>query len=120
MSGHRFVRPGQVAPDRPAPDACMECGQPEAGHRPEGADQRVTVARETLAWYDRGQWSDPLNVTGHLAATVRSLLEVISEDEADAGKLAEIRAILGAFDWEHDDRQYALEKIERIITGDDR
>ena len=34
MSGHRFVRPGQVAPDRPAPDACMECGRAEAGHRP--------------------------------------------------------------------------------------
>jgi hypothetical protein len=29
---HRFVRPGQVAPDRPARDACMECGQPRADH----------------------------------------------------------------------------------------
>jgi len=26
--------------------------------------------------------------------------------------------VLAAFDWEHDDRQYALERIERIIlTG---
>jgi hypothetical protein len=31
-AAHSFVRPGQVAADRPAPDACMECGQPEAGH----------------------------------------------------------------------------------------
>jgi hypothetical protein len=29
---HRFVRPGQVAPDRPAPDACMTCGLPEPDH----------------------------------------------------------------------------------------
>ena len=27
-----FVRPGQVAPDRPAPDACMRCGRPEGVH----------------------------------------------------------------------------------------
>lgn len=29
---HRFIRPGQVAPDRPAPDRCTECGRPEAEH----------------------------------------------------------------------------------------
>ncbi len=27
-----FVRPGQVAPNRPAPDACMRCGRPEIDH----------------------------------------------------------------------------------------
>jgi hypothetical protein len=27
-----FVRPGQVAPDRPAPDACMRCGRAESDH----------------------------------------------------------------------------------------
>jgi len=27
-----FVRPGQVAPDRAAPDACMRCGRPEKDH----------------------------------------------------------------------------------------
>lgn len=32
-SDHPFVRPGQVAPDRPAPDACMVRAQPEAAHR---------------------------------------------------------------------------------------
>ncbi len=30
---HRFIRPGQVAPDRPAPGRCMRCGRPEADHR---------------------------------------------------------------------------------------
>ncbi len=34
MSGHQFTRPGQVEPGRPAPDACMVCGQPETAHRP--------------------------------------------------------------------------------------
>lgn len=27
-----FVRPGQVAPDRPAPDPCMRWGRPESDH----------------------------------------------------------------------------------------
>ena len=30
--GHAFARPGQVSPDQPAPDKCMECGRPEAEH----------------------------------------------------------------------------------------
>jgi hypothetical protein len=34
--------------------------------------------------------------------------------DPDAGKLAEIRAVLAGFDWEFDDRQLALERIERI------
>jgi len=58
-----------------------------------------------------------INVIGHLAAAVRSLLEVIDESEGDAGQLAEVRAVLDGFDWERDDRQYALEKIEQIVTG---
>jgi hypothetical protein len=31
--------------------------------------------------------------------------------------LKEIRALLAAFDWEHDDRQYALERIDTIVSG---
>jgi hypothetical protein len=30
---HRFIRPGQAAPGRPAPDHCTRCGRPEADHR---------------------------------------------------------------------------------------
>jgi hypothetical protein len=29
---HVFVRPGQIDPGHPAPDACVFCGQPEAAH----------------------------------------------------------------------------------------
>jgi hypothetical protein len=32
-------------------------------------------------------------------------------------RLNEIRSILAGFDWEHDDRQLALEAIERIAFG---
>ena len=38
---------------------------------------------------------------------------------AEARMVGEVRAVLAAFDWEHDDRQYALEAIERIVSGDD-
>jgi hypothetical protein len=40
-------------------------------------DQRVKHARKILAAYDQGKWTDPVNVTGHLAAAARMLLEVI-------------------------------------------
>jgi hypothetical protein len=36
----------------------------------------------------------------------------------EARQLAEIRAVLDAFDWEHDDRQYALERIDQITEGE--
>jgi hypothetical protein len=47
------------------------------------------------------------------------VLDVIGQaaSEPEAGKLAGIRAVLAAFDWEFDDRQLALEHIERIAGG---
>lgn len=38
--------------------------------------------------------------------------------EDAAAKLAEIRLVLDAFDWETDDRQYALEQIAQIADRD--
>jgi hypothetical protein len=35
----------------------------------------------------------------------------------DTRRLDTIRGVLSRFDWEHDDRQYALETIERIVDG---
>ena len=35
----------------------------------------------------------------------------------DTQRLDRIRVVLAKFDWEHDDRQYALEAIERIVEG---
>lgn len=36
----------------------------------------------------------------------------------DSAKLAAVRSLLSAFDWERDDRQYALEEIDRIVMED--
>ena len=38
--------------------------------------------------------------------------------DAEARIAGEVRAVLAAFDWEHDDRQLTLEAIERIVDGD--
>jgi hypothetical protein len=35
----------------------------------------------------------------------------------DTAMIARIRAVLTAFDWEHDDRQYALEEIDLIVNA---
>src|SRR5207247_1387990 len=35
----------------------------------------------------------------------------------DTRRLDRIRVVLAEFDWEHDDRQFALEAIERIVEG---
>jgi hypothetical protein len=40
-------------------------------------------------------------------------------NEDAAAKLDQVRAVLSAFDWEFDDRQLALEEIERIVTAED-
>ncbi len=60
---HPFVRPGQVAPGRAVPDACVKCGQPEEWmrHYADIADSdtshlelRVTLLEEALvSWRAR-------------------------------------------------------------------
>ena len=63
----------------------------------------------------RAVWS------GRLAAMLASVLGALDAADrnapslADESRLAEVRALLAAFDWETDDRQYALEQIDRII-----
>ena len=84
-------------------------------------DQRITLAREYLA-AARGRdinHMPPSRLAAELAETRRQLGQALAAaaDLTDAaGQLAEIRAVLDAFDWEHSDRQYALEKIERLAS----
>lgn len=52
-----------------------------------------------------------------LRRLLASVLAVLAERQTEARQLAEIRAVLAGFDWEFDDRQLALEHIERIVTG---
>jgi hypothetical protein len=91
------------------------------------ADQRVTNAREYIGYARHIKVADlPYPALMRLAAELRrqlgQVLDVVTETEADPaeGRLAAIRAVFARFDWEFDDRQYALEEIERIAGGDDQ
>ena len=44
------------------------------------------------------------------------VLAVPDDGDQAAGDQIEIRAVLGAFDWETGDRQYALEEIDAIVN----
>ena len=90
---------------------------------------RRAAAASVLADYNRELRTAPLSRPPgrewmlRLATELESLLTALDDGDAvseDAGKLAAIRAVLAAFDWEHDERQYALEEIERIAAGGDR
>jgi hypothetical protein len=48
------------------------------------------------------------------------LAERQAERQDESRQLAEVRQLLAAFDWEFHDRQFALEAIERIVTGGER
>ena len=105
-----------------------------------GAEQaaRRTAAMAALADFRReevsGQPVPWAMWAGRLAAaldsvlatppTVQEMREIFFPEDPEgrqaqdeAGKLAEIRAVLAAFDWEFDDRQLALEHIERIVEA---
>jgi hypothetical protein len=53
----------------------------------------------------------------HLLGELVAIIERPAVPE-DTRRLAEIREMLSRFDWEHDDRQLALEAIERIAEGE--
>ncbi len=47
--------------------------------------------------------------------TVEAWRAAVTRAEREARQLAEVRKVLADFDWEFDDRQLALEAIERIV-----
>ena len=54
-----------------------------------------------------------------LSSELRSVLQRLDDEDGEQGpaaQFAEVRAVLEAFDWETDDRQYALEKINAIVN----
>src|SRR2546430_1088467 len=69
-------------------------------HRPHGRGRKRPL-RLSWGWRRR----EPARPRGTVSAAVIGR------------QLAGIRAVLAAFDWEHSDRQLALEEIERITTG---
>jgi hypothetical protein len=71
------------------------------------------------------RWDDTAAAYAEAFGTARYLLAELADlaerlaaptgaEADDTRRLGEIRALLSRFDWEHDDRQYALEAIERI------
>ena len=86
------------------------------------ADQRAELAREYLAGVRQRHVDQlPPSLLMRECADLRRLLgqvlDVLAESRSAARQLAEIQAVLAAFDWERDDRQYALERIEEIAGG---
>jgi hypothetical protein len=59
----------------------------------------------------------PLVVRGLAKAEAARKAAVPDGEISAAARLAEVRLVLGAFDWSTDDRQYALEQIEQIVSG---
>jgi hypothetical protein len=60
------------------------------------------VAGATMRPEDRDEWDRVIGRLEH-------------EEPGDARRLDRIRVVLAKFDWEHDDRQFALEAIGRIV-----
>jgi hypothetical protein len=84
-------------------------------------DERVTQAREYLAGARQRDinYLPPSRMQAELAETRHQLgqvLAVLAEQQDGARQLAEVRQLLADFDWEFQDRQYALEAIERIVS----
>lgn len=72
--------------------------------------QRAMVGADVA---DRALWA------GRLADMLALLLDGQGTPPAGpAEQLEEIRLVLEAFDWETDDRQYALEQIDGIVRGE--
>ena len=57
-------------------------------------------------------------VKDHLAAVLVVIGELLDSTRDDAYIAGQVRGVLALFDWEHDDRQLALEAIERIVGGE--
>jgi hypothetical protein len=84
-------------------------------------DERAELAARFLA-EARTRSVDQLAPTllmrecAELRRLLGQVLAVLAERQDESRQMAEVRAVLAAFDWEHSDRQYALEHIERIVT----
>ena len=89
---------------------------------------RRTAARAVLGDYLNGAGTaDPDELSmwaarladglSHVLAVLDGGDQAVAQFPAAAAQLAEIRLVLEAFDWETDDRQYALEQIVEIVNG---
>jgi hypothetical protein len=88
---------------------------------------RRTAAAAVLADYKRASggmdiadlalWAARMaDMLGHVLAVLDDGDRASAQFPAAASQMAEIRLVLDAFDWENDDRQYALEAIDGIVN----
>jgi hypothetical protein len=87
--------------------------------------QRIALAAEYLAEVSGTSVEQlPPTVLMRECAELRRLLGqvlgLLAARQDDSRRVAEIRGVLAAFDWEFHDRQLALERIERIAGGDEQ
>jgi hypothetical protein len=80
QGGHAFVRPGQVAPDRPAPDQCVECGGPLATHALRAVLEALDIPHP--ATVGDGEVHDRIlgDRVRHTVVFLRALLADLTED----------------------------------------
>jgi hypothetical protein len=84
----------------------------------EVAGLRGAAVRERTGERDLGMaMATAFGEAQHLLGALAAIIERAAAEAEDTRRLGEIRALLTAFDWEHDDRQYALEAIGRIADG---
>jgi hypothetical protein len=113
---------------RIAAHALMSCGPGEGPAVSSAAQNRQLLGRACEAAGVRmGQYDDRIIewLAGYEDAmcaviaglTTRAFEAGLGDVAEDTRRIAEIRGVLSRFDWEHDDRQYALERIERIADG---
>jgi hypothetical protein len=94
---------------------CPLCGT-EAGEPCQPRPPADHLARY-LDSYTAGQltWAYMAKTLGELVVIDPSAVILVSPEPDPADQLAEVRRVLDGFDWETDDRQYALEKIDAIV-----
>jgi len=106
--------------------AALEAAGPAAaGRHPLNAElnARRTAAAAVLGDYRAAVASAPVTRPPgrewmlRLASVLEDLLAELGDPAEDTRRLSEIRELLSHFDWEHDDRQLALEAVERIADG---
>jgi hypothetical protein len=79
---------------------------------------RRTAAAAVLADYQRGMPGADVADRALWAARLADMLGlVLAGLGAEIEKLEEIQLVLKAFDWETDDRQYALEQIVDVVNA---
>lgn len=81
-----------------------------------GDYQRETTTADVM---DRALWAARLaDMLSYLLGELNALDAAGRQFPDAAGQLAQIRLVFDAFDWETDDRQYALEQVQQILNGD--